>query len=218
MCSAHGHIPHSPVPADPGNKSYTRRPPDTVQGLLDTLSSLEDISRRVSVHPASVDRPWTLFALNLMANNGAALLLASAYGAKRVVKYLVDNRSFPAATEDKAVRAAIRRKDAEIVRILVERQPQCSSGAYVRDDHDQSGSAVGAKLPSSPSDTTSSSGSKRRAIQHSSKRRRLSDRIDVTPSLLREAIRMDAREIVDYFIQEKGCTPDVRTLNQAYFK
>ena len=47
----------------------------------------------------------------------------------------------------------------------------------------------------------------------STKRRRLEDRITVNQNLLREAVRNEAREIVSYFVKEKGITPDMGTLS-----
>ncbi|KAJ7052588.1 hypothetical protein C8F01DRAFT_572054 [Mycena amicta] len=45
------------------------------------------------------------------------------------------------------------------------------------------------------------------------KRRKLEDRIKVTPEMLKTAVKAKARDISDYFIQEKGCMPDIHTLN-----
>ncbi|KAJ7650408.1 hypothetical protein FB45DRAFT_731527, partial [Roridomyces roridus] len=44
------------------------------------------------------------------------------------------------------------------------------------------------------------------------KRRKLEDRMEVTPDLLKAAVKAKARDIVDYFTQEKGCVPDMQTL------
>ena len=43
------------------------------------------------------------------------------------------------------------------------------------------------------------------------KRRRL-DRVEVTPYMLELAVRCDARDIVQYFVEEKGCIPNMKTL------
>ncbi|KAH7884624.1 hypothetical protein F5I97DRAFT_1478915 [Phlebopus sp. FC_14] len=44
------------------------------------------------------------------------------------------------------------------------------------------------------------------------KRRRLEDRVAVTPEMLRTAVRCKAHDIVEYFTKEKGCIPDMQTL------
>ena len=45
-----------------------------------------------------------------------------------------------------------------------------------------------------------------------SKRRRLEDRLAVTPAMLRAAVKCKAQDIVEYFTREKGCIPDMQTL------
>lgn len=44
------------------------------------------------------------------------------------------------------------------------------------------------------------------------KRRRLEDRVSVTPEMLRAAVKCKAQDIVEYFTKEKGCIPDIHTL------
>jgi len=44
------------------------------------------------------------------------------------------------------------------------------------------------------------------------KKRKLEDRLVVTPELLKVAVKSDARNIVQYFTQEKGCIPDMNTI------
>ena len=44
------------------------------------------------------------------------------------------------------------------------------------------------------------------------KRRRLEDRLAVTPEMLRVAVKCKAQDIVEYFTREKGCIPDMQTL------
>ncbi|KAJ6607391.1 hypothetical protein B0H10DRAFT_558324 [Mycena sp. CBHHK59/15] len=45
------------------------------------------------------------------------------------------------------------------------------------------------------------------------KRRRLEDRMEVTPEMLKAAVKCNARGIAEYFMQEKGCVPDIQTLH-----
>jgi hypothetical protein len=44
------------------------------------------------------------------------------------------------------------------------------------------------------------------------KRRKLKDRVEVNREMLKAAVRCDARDIVEYLIQEKRCVPDMQTL------
>ncbi|KAI6099818.1 hypothetical protein F5141DRAFT_398689 [Pisolithus sp. B1] len=44
------------------------------------------------------------------------------------------------------------------------------------------------------------------------KRRRLGDRVSVTPEMLRAAVKCKAQDIIEYFTREKGCIPDIHTL------
>ncbi|KAG2150620.1 hypothetical protein DEU56DRAFT_38041 [Suillus clintonianus] len=43
-------------------------------------------------------------------------------------------------------------------------------------------------------------------------RRKLEDRAQVTPEMLKVAVKLDARDIVEYLMKEKGCVPDMQTL------
>ncbi|KZP31714.1 hypothetical protein FIBSPDRAFT_849195, partial [Athelia psychrophila] len=45
------------------------------------------------------------------------------------------------------------------------------------------------------------------------KRRRLGDRVVATNAMLRTAVKCDARDIVQYFREEKGLVPDLKTLS-----
>ncbi|KAF8462472.1 hypothetical protein JB92DRAFT_3089526 [Gautieria morchelliformis] len=46
----------------------------------------------------------------------------------------------------------------------------------------------------------------------SAKKRRRTDRVAVEPSMLDLAVKYDARDIVQYFMEEKGCIPNIKTL------
>lgn len=45
------------------------------------------------------------------------------------------------------------------------------------------------------------------------KKRKLGDRMRVNPEMLKVAVKCDARDIVTYLTQEKGCIPDLGTLH-----
>jgi len=50
------------------------------------------------------------------------------------------------------------------------------------------------------------------ALRQKGKRQKLEDRAQVTPEMLKVAVKLDARDIVEYFMKEKGCVPDLQTL------
>lgn len=48
--------------------------------------------------------------------------------------------------------------------------------------------------------------------KHKGKKRKLEDRVQVTPDMVKAAVKLNARDIVEYFTKEKGCVPDMQTL------
>ncbi|KAK7035513.1 hypothetical protein VNI00_011806 [Paramarasmius palmivorus] len=48
--------------------------------------------------------------------------------------------------------------------------------------------------------------------QKGNKKRKVEDRVKISPEMLRTAVKCKAKDIVDYFTQEKGCVPDMQTL------
>lgn len=50
------------------------------------------------------------------------------------------------------------------------------------------------------------------ALKQKGKRQRLEDRVQVTPEMLRVAVKLGARDIMEYFMEEKECVPDLQTL------
>lgn len=45
-----------------------------------------------------------------------------------------------------------------------------------------------------------------------SKKRKLGDRVEVNPDMLKMAVKCNARDIAEYLAKEKGCVPDMQTL------
>lgn len=81
-----------------------------------------------------------------------------------------------------AVKVAIRQRDLETVKMLVERDglvPSTNRG-----------------MPK----------------PQKGKRRRLEDRVEVDQSMLKLAVKCNARDIIDYLVWEKGVLPDIQTL------
>lgn len=80
---------------------------------------------------------------------------------------------------------AIKQKNLKIVKMLVEREDR------------------GGPLASSPSEVRK---------KQNGKRRRLEDRVEVDQSMLRLAVKCNAKDIIDYLAWEKGVVPDMQTL------
>lgn len=91
-----------------------------------------------------------------------------------------------------AVKVAIKQKNLKMVKMLVERE-------------DRDGSLVPCLAPSP----------ERKEVQkrQKGKRRRLEDRVEVDQSMLKLAVKCNARDIIGYLAWEKGVVPDMQTLN-----
>ncbi|KAF7985740.1 hypothetical protein HWV62_2354 [Athelia sp. TMB] len=107
------------------------------------------------------------------AHDGYALTKAVHAKAIPLIRFLLAHGADPGTKNGLAVMVAIRRKDINLVKMLVERADEVTKG----------------------------------------KRRRLRDRVVVTNEMLRMAVKCDARDIVQYFREEKGVIPDLKTLN-----
>ncbi|CCL98785.1 uncharacterized protein FIBRA_00790 [Fibroporia radiculosa] len=121
--------------------------------------------------------------------DGYALTKAVHVGFVPLVRFLLDHDASPARKDGLAVMVAIRRKDLALVRMLIEPDSQADQRPKAK--------------PREGNDTKE---------YLSSKRRKLEDRMIVSQAMLKMAVKCDAREIVDYFMKEKGCIPDMQTV------
>ncbi|KAJ2985161.1 hypothetical protein NUW54_g10242 [Trametes sanguinea] len=115
------------------------------------------------------------------------------------------------------VTVAIRRKSLPLVRMLIERDgpssadvtPKHASKKLQRfagsDDGNEHGVANGSSGQTSSGQTSTGTNS-------GAKRRKLGDRLSVTPDMLRAAVKSDAHDIAEYLMREKGCVPDMQTV------
>jgi len=115
-------------------------------------------------------------------NHGYALTKAVAAGFKPLIRFLLLNGADPSQKGCLAVMVAIRRKELELVKMLIE-----PSSFGVSSKNDEGGGRSG-------------------------KRRRMDDRLRVTQKMLASAIQCDARDIANYFVVEKGVTPPIQSL------
>lgn len=140
-----------------------------------------------------------------------------------LVSLLIAAGAQPTAKDNFAVRVAIRAGWLEGIMLLVERSSERywkHAGALERiteallmEETDSAGPSApdapssSAVEPHSPATSSEASGH-----SNSFKRRKLRDRVDCTSEMLREAVRAEAWPVVQYLMNEKNVTPDMRTI------
>ncbi|KAG7093053.1 hypothetical protein E1B28_009346 [Marasmius oreades] len=125
-------------------------------------------------------------APNPNSHHGYALTKAVHVGFGELVKFLLERGATPKMEDRKkdglTVMIAIRQKDLRMVKMLIER----------RDEEFR--------------------GTRKRGVNTGNKRRKMEDRISVTAEMLQMAVKCKAHDIAEYFMKEKGCVPDMKTL------
>lgn len=141
------------------------------------------------------------------ANDGYALCRAVHASFRPLIAFLLAHGANPGQKGALSVQIAIRKRDVDLVRMLLERD---ADEGVVEVEPRRSADRERASEQESPSNTMRRSPQKK-----SGKRRRLEDRIEVTQSMLRLAVQRDARDVVEYFMS-KGARPDMATLRRSY--
>ncbi|KAH8112654.1 hypothetical protein DFH11DRAFT_1689858 [Phellopilus nigrolimitatus] len=133
------------------------------------------------------------------AHDGYALSRAVHAGFHPLVEFLLNCGATPKQKDALAVRLAIKKRDLVLVRALIEREEgdDCAAGGG---DGSRGQSGRGGAEP-------------KVTMKRGTKRRRLTDRVEVTTEMLRLAVEADARDIVEYLL-EKGARPDMRTIKR----
>ena len=128
------------------------------------------------------------------------------------MKFLLRQGAKPGLKDSLAVRIAIKKRDPGLVRMLIERDPE--------DDFEFIPSDACRNLSESDSITGNGGHAEaarevelRKKRKKSAKRRRVEDRVEVTTAMLRLAVEVDARDIVQYFL-DKGARPDLSTIQR----
>lgn len=130
---------------------------------------------------------------------GYGLTKAVFVGHLPLIRFLLDHGADPGCKDGLPIMVAIKKGDLSLVKLLIE--PDSSPVVNVEDGHDEHD---GKRQRT----TNAGTGAK----PNRAKRRKLEDRVRISSEMLKTAVRSDARAIVEYFMNEKGCVPDMQTL------
>ena len=116
-----------------------------------------------------------------------------------LVRFLLEQGASPALKDGLAVQVAVRLKDLSLVKMLIE-----------------PGNALQSSSPSESSSDKRVEIRRRHTEENAAggrgKKRKMEDRVEVSQAMLQTAIACNARDIVEYFMQEKSCMPDMQTI------
>lgn len=123
-----------------------------------------------------------------------------------LVQFLLEKGASPALKDGIAVRVAIRLKDLALVKMLIEpTDPSTACSSRSKSEGIQE-----------PSRRVEIRRKRLTETEHetnkSAKKRRLEDRVEVSQEMLQTAVACNARDIVEYFMHEKSCMPDMQTV------
>lgn len=109
-----------------------------------------------------------------------------------LIDFLLSQGADPSLKDGLALQIAINKKDLELVRLLLEGTTTAAAGATAKRkrglDMDESAGAGGAGAGG----------------QERKKKKKNAEKVQVTPDLMRKVMASGSREIVDYFVHEKG--------------
>lgn len=151
---------------------------------------------------------------NPNAHDGYALVHAVHANHRPLIRFLLRKGAKPNCKDALAVRIAVRKKNLALVRMLVEREEEDSEEEEYKEEGpiilgDQKQSTNSATVGSPTSVKGKKPGSKKSPV--GVKRRKLEDRMAVSTDLLKSAVHIDARDIVQFFL-EKGARPNMSTM------
>lgn len=138
------------------------------------------------------------------AHEGYALARAVHAGHRPLIKFLLGKGAKPGLKDALAVRIAIRKGELALVRGLIEREAE--EGGCTDEGEEITG--CGAEMKAGAGQVVSTVKKKK-----TTKRRRVEDRVEVTTAMLRLAVEVDVRDIVQYFL-DKGARPDMSTIQR----
>ena len=128
-----------------------------------------------------------------------------------LIRFLLEHEASPECKDNLAVTVAIRRRSLPLVRMLIERDSSTGTVGLATSDVEKR--KRGERLDHS--DIVAAGGKRGRTSDmapRSAKKRKLGDRVAVNREMLKTAVKCDARDIVEYFMREKGCVPSMETV------
>ncbi len=128
-----------------------------------------------------------------------------------LIRFLLTHEASPECKDNLAVTVAIRRRSLPLVRMLIERDgPTGAAGDTTSNAKERK------RREASDHRAVVAAGKKRSGTgdiaPRSAKKRKLGDRVVVNQEMLKTAVKCDARDIVEYFMGEKGCVPNMQTV------
>lgn len=128
-----------------------------------------------------------------------------------LIEFLLDNGADPGLKGGIAVKVAIQMRDLGLVRMLVERGYTPPAADTTTVPFSSRRSSFGRRMEAAVADA--GRGGENATVASGGRRRRMEDRMKVTPLLLQTAVRHGAMDIVDWMMKEKGCVPDMKTIS-----
>lgn len=128
------------------------------------------------------------------AHEGYALTRAVLSGFVPLIQFLLENGADPTLKDGIAVKLAIQMQDLGLMKMLIERGTAPSTASSL---------SVSRRLSFGPA----------QGGPQGTKRRKMEDRVMVTPMMLRTAVKHGAMDIASWMMSEKGCVPDIHTVN-----
>ena len=141
---------------------------------------------------------------NVNQFHGYGLTKAVFAGHVPLIRFLLEHGADPGCKDGLAIMVAINKRDLNLVKLLIEPD----STPVLDTDPDGEGNAYHDRKRQRSNEC----GEKSTVKPNRAKRRKLEDRVRINPEMLKAAVRSDARPIVEYLMNEKGCVPDMQTL------
>ncbi|KAM5537200.1 hypothetical protein V8D89_009133 [Ganoderma adspersum] len=145
------------------------------------------------------------------SNDGYALTRAVYAEFTPLIRFLLAHEASPGCKDNLAMIVAIRRRSLPLVRMLIERDGSVEASVQTISDVEKRKRGEGLVHRDVVAIGRKRSGTSDMAPR-SAKKRKLGDRVAVNQEMLKTAVKCDARDIVEYFMREKGCVPNIQTV------
>lgn len=187
-----------PIGLDPneeGTRERYRSPPATPRVTAPPLRCPE-LPRRLFRHTPPHNQPihplityiFDTYTPSPNSHKGYPLCRAVLTSNYQLISFLLDRKADPTIRDSLAVEIAISKQDLKAVKMLIERNSCVCELAKEEFDHTETSPRV--------------AGGGR--VKRRNKRPRLMDRVTISARLVEMAMKKGSREIVQYFVHEKG--------------